>query len=90
MLTHAENMLKLYLKNPSSYTRYDYSVRKYSVHVKDDLYYVPITLEYGATNSFNAMIRSSKTIYVYFRVSKSGIEYIKTEFSAYDKWEMSK
>lgn len=73
-LTKAENYFKNYLKSPSSYTRYDYSCS--DPYLQDDgSYRTIVDLEYGATNSFNAEVRNTTSVYVYFTLDSELTKY---------------
>ncbi|MBE6816322.1 MAG: hypothetical protein E7520_01305 [Ruminococcaceae bacterium] len=88
VLDYAEDALKQYLKDPSSYTRYDYGIRTYAYKNKGNIYYVSVSLKYGARNSFNALVTGSKTMYVYYKVANNKITFYNADLSAYDKWQL--
>lgn len=86
----AETYLKTHLKSPSSYTRYSCSCGS-AVFQDNGTYKVELELDYGAANSFNALVRDDVEIYVYFSIDidRLYIQYTETEFSAYDRWRFA-
>ncbi len=84
----AADYLKRFLKDPASYVEYDNYLGAWC-DCEKGLYFVVVNIEYGARNSFNAMVKDKHMIYVYYSVKKGNISYEKCEFSKYDKWEMS-
>lgn len=87
----AEKYFKNYLKNPSSYIRYSGSCAVPELQ-EDGTYKVKVKLDYGATNSFNAMVRDEIEFYVYFltEIEKRNVDYTKTDLTAYYKWKVAK
>ena len=85
----AADYVKLYLKDPSSYVEYDKYIGGFCEY-ENGLYYVVVNVEYGARNSFNAMVKETRMVYVYYSVKQDDISYKKSEFSKYDQWQMSR
>ena len=87
---HAESYFQTMLKNPYSYKRYSGSCG--TPELQDDgTYKTLIHLDYGATNSFNAMVRDEVELYVYFTINTETltVSYEDTTLTLYYAWKFS-
>lgn len=86
----AEEYLKTYLKDPGSYVLYSGACSKPSLE-EDNRYKLTVSLDYGASNSFNAMVRDKIELYVYFTVNTDGrsVDFVETSLTEYYKWKYS-
>lgn len=89
-LQAAQNLLKKSLKNPNSLIVYSGKTTE-PVLQDDSTYKVEWFLDYGASNSFGAMVRDDVEINVYFRIDVDAVSLIYTnaEYTPYYRWVMA-
>ena len=84
----AETFFKDFLKKPNSYIRYSASCK--SPNLIDNHYRTIVILDYGASNSFNAIIRDEIELYVDFKIDNKNlsINFTNIDFTPFYKWEI--
>lgn len=89
-LEKCDACVKSYLKNPSSYTRYDESIG-YPSKAKNGGYKARVTVMYRATNSFNAIVSNKMGCEVEFTVDCDSytIQFTGAEPDAYYSWKLA-
>lgn len=85
----AEKLLKSNLKDPNSLTIYSLKVSGAELQ-NDGSYMVKLTMDYGASNSFGAMVRDDVEINVFYEVdiASETIRYTNANYTPYYAWKM--